>query len=46
MCDRLVNYGVKIQAKIVLCKREGVTEECLFGREVSRGAWIQFPWEV
>ena len=46
VCDRLKSFGVNVISKVVLCKREGVQEECIFGREVKKGVWVDFAWEV
>jgi len=45
VCERLGNYNIKVVEKMVLCKREGVQENCVMGREIGRSVWVGFPWE-
>lgn len=36
--------GINVLARVVLCKRSGLEGGYIYGREVDRGLWIDFPW--
>lgn len=44
LVDKLKQFDVTVVNKVVLCKKDKVSYECIYARLVE-DLWIEFPWE-